>query len=195
MYTPQIFNNMYSDRSWINKWINQYIKSNWIRTYFYISIKKMICEHFPIKSVNWFNLTKICLVCLLLFFPPFLWLKRSNCSCSSNSPDEGTSREFFSLSKTHSATKTKDKTEMIYRRLRPTKVPRDPGGPHTEKRDGPFMRPIEAAQTGPEARGLWSMRRQKKKVSFHFRCQMASNVLAFPLTETKATVSTHLISI
>lgn len=39
------------------------------------------------------------------------------------------------------------------------------------------------------------MRQQKKRVSFHFRCTIASNTLAFPLTATKATVSTHLISL
>lgn len=39
------------------------------------------------------------------------------------------------------------------------------------------------------------MRQQKKKVSFHLRCKMASNMLAFPLTATKATVSTNLISL
>lgn len=39
------------------------------------------------------------------------------------------------------------------------------------------------------------MRQQKKRVSFHFRRTIASNTLAFPPTATKATVSTHLISL
>lgn len=56
------------------------------------------------------------------------------------------------------------------------------------------MTPIQAAQTGLAAWGSGVMRQQRKRLSFHWRCKMASNMLAFYLTATKATVSTHLIS-
>lgn len=106
------------------------------------------------------------------------------------------SRNFFLVKKTHTHSYCdRGETEIIYSRQKHTNVPHDHGGPHTENQDGPFMRPIQAAQTGPEAGGLRGMRQQKKGVSFHLRCKMVSNMLAFSLTATKATVSTHLISL
>lgn len=62
----------------------------------------------------------------------------------------GAFKEFLPVTNTRSNYE-RGKTEMIYSRLKRTNVPQDHGGPHTENQDRPFMKPIQAAQTGPEA--------------------------------------------
>lgn len=46
------------------------------------------------------------------------------------------------------------KAKMIYSRLKHTNIPQVHGSPHTENQNRPFIKPIQAAQTGPEAFGL-----------------------------------------
>lgn len=67
--------------------------------------------------------------------------------------------------------------EMIYSRLKHPSIPQDHSGPHTENQNKPFIKPIQAAETG--AWGLWLVRHEAAEEKTLFSFQMYNGFRTF----------------